>query len=80
MEGVIYANTRWWKMQDDLGSVRRLVLEEQGVSVGTQKEGLEQAGARLCGRLSHRTSLVTMLQRIMPSQRSLHQNQRIWNS
>lgn len=44
MEGVIYANTRWWKMQDDLGSVRRLVLEEQGVSVGTQEEGLEQVG------------------------------------
>lgn len=80
MEGVTYANTRWWEMQDDLGSVRRLVLMGQGVSVGTQEEALEQVGARLCGRLSHRTSSVAILQRIMPSQRYLHQKQRIWNS
>lgn len=80
MDGVTYANSRQWEMQDDLGSVRRLVLVERGVSVGTQEEGLEQVGARLWGRLSHRTSLVTILQRVMPSQRYLHQNQRIWNS
>ena len=56
MDGVTYANSRRWEMQDDLGSVRRLVLVERGVSVGTQEEGLEQVGARLCGCLSHRTS------------------------